>query len=222
MRINHSLSLLAIAGLALIGCASAPAGALTLDAALKAPAAGLPPIVDRAAGIELHSCADLVATLRAGKELGEAAERPQFNAYADCLAVALVDGGRAAPDAAFDARSAGERLYRDLDLASVASSLAPRKPAEHYRLQDFKFEVVRITPLQAQLQGNGFSYTLDVLALGDFRHLGKSELLVRFTDRATNQGSYDRRSVLVIDAAPQAPALVATDAMDVLKAGAQR
>ncbi len=81
---------------------------------------------------------------------------------------------------------------------------------------------MRITPLQAQLQGNGFSYTLDVLALGDFRHLGKSELLVRFTDRATNQGSYDRRSVLVIDAAPQAPALVATDAMDVLKAGAQR
>ena len=207
---------LAFAALALAGCASAPAGALALDPALKTPAA-LPPIVDAAAGIDLHACGDLVAALRAGKDLGEAAERPQFNAWADCLAVALIDGGRAAPDAVFDARSAGDRLYRDLDLASVASSLAPRKPAEHYRLQDFKFEVVRIAPLQAQLQGNGFSYTLDVLALGDFRHLGKSELLVRFTDRATGQGSYDRRSVLVIDAAPQAPALVATDAMDVLR-----
>ena len=218
MRLKLSPCLLAVAGLALAGCANAPTGALMLDPTLKAPT-GLPPIVDRAAGLELHSCADLVAVLRAGKDLGEAAEGPQFNAYADCLAVALVEGGRAAPDAAFDARNAGERLYRDLDLASVASSLAPRSPAEHYGLRDFKFDVVRITPLQAQLQGNGFSYTLDVLALGDFRHVGKSELLVRFTDRATNPGSYDRRSVLVIDAAPQAPALVATDAMAALKRG---
>ena len=219
MRIQPALFALAIAALALVACASAPAGALTLDASLKAPAAGLPPIVDRAAGIDLHTCADLVAAARAGKDLGEAAERPQFNAYADCLAVALIADGRAAPDATFDARDAGERLYRHLDLASVASSLAQRKPSEHYRLQDFKFDVVRITPLQAQLQGDGFSYTLDVLALGDFRHLGRAELLVRFTDRATGPGSYDRRAILVIDAAPPSPALVATDAMDVLKAG---
>ncbi len=220
MRIHHSVSVLALTGLALVACASVPPGALTLDATLKAPAAGLPPIVDRAAGIELRTCADLVAALRAGKDLGEAAERPQFNAYADCVAVALIDGGRAAPDATFDAQAAAERLFHDLDLASVASSLAPRRPAEHYTLQDFKFDLVRITPLQAQLQGDGFAYTLDVLALGDFRHLGRTELLVRFTDRAANQGSYDRRSVLVIDAAPRAPTLVATDAMDVLKAGA--
>jgi hypothetical protein len=219
MRIKLSLSLLG-AALALAGCVRGPASALTLDPTLRAPAAGLPTIVNRAAGVELHSCADLVAALRAGKDLGEAAEQPPFNAYADCLAVALVADGRAAPDAAFDARSAGERLYRDLDLASVASSLAPRRPAEHYTLQDFKFDAVRIGPLQAQLQGNGFSYTLDVLALGDFRHVGRSELLVRFTDRATRAGTYDRRTVLVIDAAPRAPALVATDAIDVLKASA--
>lgn len=218
MRLRFLLPL-AVAALALIGCANAPAGALTLDAALKAPTA-LPPIVDRAAGISLQSCTDLIAALRVGKDLGEAAERPQFNAWADCLAVALIADARPAPGATFDVNHAGARLYRDLDLAGVASSLAQRKPAEHYRLQDFKFDVVTLLPLHAQLQGNGFIYTLDVLALGDFRHAGKSELLVRFTDRATNQGSYDRRSILVIDAATQPPALVATDAMDVLKAGA--
>jgi hypothetical protein len=211
----------ALAALALAGCASALAGASSLDGSLKAPTA-LQPIVDRAAGIELHACPDLVAVLRAGKDLGEAAERPEFNAWADCVAVALIADAGPAPDATFDVNHAGNRLYRDLDLAGVASSLAPRKPAEHYRLQDFKFDVVTLLPLHAQLQGNGFSYTLDVLALGDFRHAGKSELLVRFTDRATNQGSYDRRSILVVDAAPQPPALVATDAMDVLKAGAAR
>ncbi len=69
-------------------------------------------------------------------------------------------------------------------------------------------------------RATGSLYTLDVLAVGDFRHLGRSELLVRFTDRATNQGSYDRRSVLVIDAGAQPPTLVATDAMDVLRVGA--
>ena len=209
---------LAFAALALAGCASAPAGALALDPALKTPAA-LPPIVDAAAGIDLHACGDLVAALRAGKDLGEAAERPQFNAWADCVAVALIADARPAPDATFDATHAGARLYRDLDLASVASSLAPRRPAEHYRLQDFKFDVVTVLPLHAQLQGNGFIYTLDVLALGDFRHAGRSELLVRFTDHATNQGSYDRRTILVIDAAAQPPALLATPGMDVLKAG---
>lgn len=218
MRLRTLLPL-AVAALALIGCASAPAGALTLDAALHAPTA-LPPIVDRAAGIDLHTCADLIALLRAGKDLGEAAERPPFNAWADCLAVALVADARPAPGSTFDLSHAGGRLYRDLDLAGVASSLAQRKPAEHYRLQDFKFDVVTLLPLQAQLQGNGFIHTLDVLAQGDFRHLGKSELLVRFTDRAINQGSYDRRSILVIDAAAQQPTLVATDAIDVLKAGA--
>ena len=217
MRLR-ALLLLAASALVLNGCAIEPAGALSLDTALKAPTA-LAPIVDRAAGIELHSCPELVATLRAGKDLGEAAEQPQFNAWADCVAVALIADARPAPDAAFDVNHAGGRLYRDLDLAGVASSLAQRKPAEHYRLQDFKFDVVTLLPLHAQLQGNGFIYTLDVLALGDFRHAGKSELLVRFSERATQQGSYDHRSILVVDAASPQPALVATDAIEVLKAG---
>jgi hypothetical protein len=211
----------------LLGCAAAvdahadaagaPAHVRVLGTGLKPPAPALPAIVDRSAGIELHSCADLLGVLRTGKDLGEAAELPQFNAYADCVAVALVAEGRGTGDGAFDLQHAGDRIYRDLDLATVASSLAPRRPAEHYRLRDLKFDAVTLTPLQAVLQGDGFSYLFEVLAIGDFRHLGRPELLVRFTDRATNQGTYDKRSVLVIDVAPQAPALLASDAMDVLR-----
>ncbi len=60
-----------------------------------------------------------------------------------------------------------------------------------------------------------------MLALGDFRGLGKTEMLVRFTDRATNQGTYDKRSVLVLDVEPPPAALHAVDAIDVVKARAK-
>jgi hypothetical protein len=224
MRRRH----LALASLLAFVCAQLAWGAtatpdktnavVTLDRRLKAPASTLPPLVNRSQGIELHSCADLIAALRAAKDLGEVSESPQFNAYVDCLAVALIAEGRGTRDGSLDARHAGERIYRDLDLASVASSLAPRRPAEHYRLQDFKFDSVQTQPLSVTLRGNGFFYRFQVLALGDFRGLGKAELLVRFTDRATNQGTYDTQSVLVLDATSDAKGLQATDAIDVLKA----
>ncbi len=59
-------------------------------------------------------------------------------------------------ESSLGAGDAGERIYRDLDLASLASSLAPRRPAQHYRLQDFKFDYVQIEPLSVVLRGNGF------------------------------------------------------------------
>ncbi len=216
------VSLLALGGCQLARCTVTPAttdAVVTLDLGFIAPAPTLPPLVNRSHGIELHSCADLIAALRAAKDLGKVAESPWFNAYVDCMAVALVAAGRGARDKSFNVRHAGERIYRDLDLASVASSLAQQRPAQHYRLQDFKFDSVQIDSLSVILRGNGFLYTFQVLALGDFRGLGKAELLVRFTDRATNQGTYDKQSVLVLDATPSSAALQATDAIDVLKAG---
>jgi hypothetical protein len=167
----------------------------------------------------LHSCGDLIAAIRAAKNLGDVADSPQFNAYVDCMAVALVADGRGPRAASFDPRDAGERIYRDLDLATVASSLAPRRPAQHYRLQDLKFDSVQIAPLSVTLRGGGFLYNFQVLALGDFRGLGKTELLVRFSDRAENGGTYDKQAVLILDATPSSRALQAIDAIDVLKTG---
>ncbi len=136
------------------------------------------------------------------------------------MAAALVADGRAVRDASFDAGHAGERIYRDLDLASVQSSLAPRRPSLHYRLQDFEFESVQIEPLSVVQRGKDFTYTFRVLARGDFRHVGKLELLVRFIDRATNQGTYDKQCLLVLDTTPSSTAVRATDAIDVLASGA--
>ncbi len=208
-------TLLALACVPLGACAADTV--LTFGPALHVPAAALAPLVDRSRGLELRSCADLIAALHAGTDLGELAESPRFKAYADCMAAALVAEGRGASAAGFGLGHAGDHIYRDLDLASVASSLAPQRPSQHYRLRDFKFDSVRIEPLSVALSGNGFSYTFQVLAFGDFRHLGAPELLVRFTDRATTGGTYDTQSVLVLHAAPSSSALQATDAIDVLK-----
>ncbi len=91
------MSLLALGCCQVAGCTvttTARAHVIVLAPDLSAPASTLPPLVDRSRGIELHSCADLIATLRAGKDLGELAESPRFNAYVDCMAVALVANGR--------------------------------------------------------------------------------------------------------------------------------
>lgn len=205
----------------LAGCAvatGATGGIAALEAGFVAPAAPLPALFNRAQGIALHSCADLIEALQAGKDLGETAELPGFNAYADCLAAQLMASGRARPLSDSDLQNAGERLYRDLDLAGVASSLAPQRPAEHYRLQDLAFDAVQREPLALSLQGHGFAYRLEVLAMGDFQGLGRTEWLVRFTDRATTQGSYNKRTVLVVDAPAPPQALQAHDAMDVIRA----
>jgi len=197
---------------------AAPGAVVTLDHSLSAPASKLPLLVNRTLGIARHSCADLIAAIAAGKDLGEITEMPQFNAYVACIAVKLVAEGRGAREANIALQHAGARIYRDLDLASVASSLAPRWPAQHYRLHDFKFGVVQIAPLWALLRGDGFLYTFQVLALGDFRGLGKGELLVRFGDRATNGGTNDKQSVRVVGSSLSSTALLATDAIEVLKA----
>ena len=191
------------------------AQALLLEPLLRTPS-DLPPIVNSKAGISLHSCDDLIAVLRAGKDLGETSEMPSFNAYADCLAITLIANAHQVSSAEFETTQIGERLYRDLDLAGILSSLAPRRPTEHYRLQDFSFEKVLILPLEVALQGNGFTYTLKALALGDFRNTGRQELLVRFSDRAINNGSYNKITVLVIDTTTASPTLVSTDAIEVL------
>ncbi len=136
---------LTLASLLTLGCGllssatvafASSSAVVTLDRSLSAPASTLPPLVNRAQGIELHSCDDLIAAIGAGKDLREITELPQFNACVDCMAVTLVAEDRGARDARFDVRHAGERISRDLDLASVASSLAPRRPAPHYRVTD--------------------------------------------------------------------------------------
>lgn len=223
---------LASACAALQGCAGIPAAldeygqaphqaALAPDLEARVSQA-MPALVDQRAGIELRNCADLLDALRLSKDLGEIAERPQFNAYVDCLMPAMLAEGRGVRAAGLGLQGAGERLYRALDLATVPSSLAPRRPAAHYRLSDFSGGSVQIAPLSVDMQLDGFSYQFKVLAVGDFQHAGQTEWLVQFTDRATGAGSYHRRALLVIDASGSSGPVLAVDAMAVLNAGGRR
>ena len=178
-----------------------------------------PEVRDSGSRLVLRSCRDLLDALRAGKALGEIPERKEFGDYEWCIRDALASHGQGYEGGGrFDLEHGGDQIYRDLDLATVRSSLAPRRPAEHYRLRDFKFDTVRAGSLSLALADGAFSYGVDVLTIGDFRHCGQAELLVRFTDRSVRGGSYDHTTLLVLDIAPDSGTITATDALDVLAA----
>ena len=199
-------------------CANQAVTALPTSPFAASSSARLPTVRDERSGLQLQSCGDLLEALRTGKDLGEIPERRAFTAYERCVRDALTSHGQGDRNGRLALARVGDQIYRDLDLATVRSSLAPRRPAEHYRLRDFKFDTVRVDALSVELTDGAFSYAVDVLAIGDFRHRGQAELLVRFTDRATRGGSYDRTTLLVLDIAPDSGTITATDALDVLAA----
>lgn len=216
------LALLAV--LAGAGCAQAPAAGPVVLApeAVRAPEGPLPPLRDSASGARIEGCDAFVQALRSGQVSDAMIETAPYQAYVGCLVPTLL--ARAAPPLAgdFDASDPGERIYRELDLATVPSSLAPRRPAERYRLSDFGFASLKISPLAIDASDAGFAYRFEVLARGDFFGSGGSQWLVRFSDRALNGGSYARTSLLVIAPAAEGRGLVASDATLLLHPKAPR
>ncbi len=178
----------------------------------------LPAITPAGRGEAWRTCPDLIQSLQTSKLPDEVIELPQFNAWSPCLSGALIAQGHAAEG--LDPRAAGERLYRELDLGTVPSSLAQDRPSAHYRLSDFKTAQVEITPSSVYLRDKGFVYELRVLAVGDFRDVGHSEWLVHFIERSVTGGSYNRTAILVVDPAADG-ALVAMDALDALRGHSQ-
>jgi hypothetical protein len=94
--------------------------------------------------------------------------------------------------------------------------MAQGRPAEGYGLADFKSAQVGITPSSVALHDKGFFYQVRVLAVGDLRHLGHGEWLVRFVDGSVTGGPYDTTAMLIVDRAARG-GRVATDALDVLR-----
>jgi hypothetical protein len=145
----------------------------------------------------IESCAGLLAALRSGADLSEATEHAEFASYSMCLAGAVTRCGAAPTGSRFSAEAVDRQIYEYMDLATVRSSLAPRRPSEHYRFSDFDFPSAQINPLSLTLSGQDFEYAIDVLASGDF--CGQNgNLLMRFTDRST-VGTYDNTSILILN-----------------------
>jgi hypothetical protein len=212
----------------LLGCQVTPASNLSqtcenapcvvvLQESLRLPPTTLPSLPGNQGEPVIRSCTDLLAALRAGVNLGERMEFPQFNAYSNCLAEAVIAQGQGTSISRFDLSQTGRLILTRLDLANVPSSLAPRRPAKHYRLVDFKFSSQRVAPLELELGDDGFTYRFEVLAVGDFRHIGAEELLMRLIDRATDGGTYNRSSLFVLDWAPNNEAIIATDVLGLLR-----
>jgi len=199
--------------------AKLPEGVQVLDAdlsqALARPASALPPL-SGPRGVPITTCNELLTQLRSGFDLGEQRERREFAAWSNCLAGGVIAGARPSGRNTFDLQHAGQQILMRLDLATVPSSLAQRRPAEHYRLTDFQFSSSRIEPLSLELVSEAFRYNFVVLASADFRGTGSAALLVRFTQRAS-AGSYDSNTLLILESATKDEAIVATDAIEHLQ-----
>ena len=226
-RVSSWTVAILISGCAMGAGPQARAGVMVLHDDLRAwlseAPKSLPMLGGGAGGGHIASCADFDRFVGSGAELGERRQRPEFGAYAPCVAAALLRGAAAAASMPFELEKAGADIFERLDLATVRSSLAPRRPTEHYAFRDFDWRVSRLEPLALRLETGEFRYALDVLAAADFTREGRGQLLVRFSDKA-KAGSYDATTILVLRRAPGSDIIEAVDGLDLLRqhAGARR
>lgn len=230
VRLAAGLVFILLAGTGLSACRAQPSAPLSTKAVevldeglrhyLNGARAPTPALPAHQGTPSIRSCRDLLAALQAGTDLSAPRESLEFAAYSDCLAGAVAEGGRGAADSRFNLHQAGQQILTHLDLASVRSSLAPRRPGPHYFLTDFNFKSVQVQPHSVTLASDAFLYRFMVLAAGDFRHTGAGELLVRFTDQATG-GSYDSTAIFILGWRPDADTIEATDAVDYLRSSSR-
>lgn len=196
-----------------------PSRIVILDAELKRTHENtnpsLPPLPRASGAAPIQNCNDLLAVLRQHADIDELREQPHFSAYMPCLVAAVIRHGKPPQFWSFDLDRAGIQIFSALDLNSVRSSLAPRRPSEHYRLADFKWSARRVEPHSLRLATPDFRYDIDVLAAGDFQGTGQAELLVRLKDQAF-AGTYDATSILILSWPPGRAAIEATDAVEFL------
>lgn len=168
----------------------------------------------------IGNCTDLIRYLASGRELGEAAELPSFKPYKVCLEREVISRSRHFSTNPFNPRSIGQQLFQHLDLSSIASALAQRKPAEHYRFVDLNFLAHKAEAQTLTLKEKGFTYRMEAIALGDFLRNGRAQLLVRFSEKAT-QGSYDQTALYVLDWPDPQGLIEATSVLDLLRPGSR-
>ncbi|SFK42230.1 hypothetical protein SAMN04488082_12363 [Desulfomicrobium apsheronum] len=169
----------------------------------------------------IHNCNSLVRAINSGVDLGETKERKEFNSYWKCLVRAVAERGIAAERSRFDLSKAGTQIFQRLDLASVRSSLAPRRPSTHYYLRDFIFASKQMNATSLTLDTappgeDGFYYNFEILATGDFLRDGMLDLLVTFTDDAT-LGTYHSVQVLILSWPYDKESITAVEAIQFLQ-----
>ena len=170
---------------------------------------------------QIQDCDSLLATINSGVDLNETREQKEFNSYWKCLVRAILDHGVAPSKSRFNLSQAGKQIFQHLDLASVRSSLAPRRPNKHYYLRDFTFALKHISATSLSLsttlkKEDGFYYNFKILATGDFLHDGMLDLLVAFNDDAILR-TYNSFQILILSWSYNSKSIIAVDAVSFLQ-----
>lgn len=99
----------------------------------------------------------------------------------------------------FPTKDLGRLLAEKFDLATVRSSLGPRRTPAKRTFTDFEMKPSQLAEDSAVFLIPGdWLYELRVVARGDFNHDGIEDLKVCFVDRAFNGGTYDAAQGLLL------------------------
>lgn len=118
---------------------------------------------------------------------------------ASALACLAMSGAQAAPISHIPTTEVGQFLAEKFDLASIRSSINPRRTAAQRTFKDMGLRPSAITAdgVRFDLPGYWF-YELKILGRRDTNRDGIEDLEVCFTDQAQNGGNYRAQKALLI------------------------
>ncbi|MBR7800517.1 hypothetical protein [Undibacterium fentianense] len=90
-----------------------------------------------------------------------------------------------------------EQIVTDFDLATIRSSLGPRRDQSHRTLHSFGFTKSTPTPNTLVLEDEGFIYQIQLLHRGDLNQDGVEDLALCLTEKA-KQGTYHAQKPLLV------------------------
>lgn len=115
-----------------------------------------------------------------------------------CIAVLAVGPASAADlKTYFPAAGLGQFLAANFDLATVRSSLNPRRNADQRTLLSMGVTPTKVGADMAEFDGETWYYSLRVLRRADLNRDGIEDLEVCFTDRG-KVGNYDSQQALLV------------------------
>lgn len=147
----------------------------------------------------ISTCVELLELLERGVSLEKARVDRVFSEYQTCLVLSILRYGQTPRVSYFKHGALGDQILKDLNLATLRSSLYPRakSPKQGFTFSDFKFSSIQTSPHSLTLEDEGWRYGVDVLAAGDFNGDGIEDVVATFYDDAKT-GTYFSITTLLL------------------------
>lgn len=152
----------------------------------------------------IKTCTELLRLLEAGLSLEEARVDRIFSEYQTCLVLSVLRYGQTPRVSYFKHQALGDQILKDLNLATLRSSLYRRakSPKQGFTFSGFKFSSIKTTPHALAVEDEGWRYGMNVLAASDFNGDGIEDVVATFYDDAKTGTSFSITTLLLTQTEP--------------------